>query len=402
MFRNYKLNDEQKREKKKDEQYIANKNSNVGKVNNSRSFNRIKKVRNVASHVGFGFNNRDMIFVENNAIIQKSILYNKKKINEIISPELQRQELINDMFSIKRNENTRISAIFQPILSSHNSPKLNQNNVINKLKEKNHTEDENGLDYLTFIDRGKMDEKQLIAFYKKARRRVCLKLDEIEHTTNFRNYENYKNSKPFKMFIKSQNKKKKNKFNLTDTNFYNRNNRNQIQKINSALTLNNEKEKKMNLLNMEAEYQNLMGKSPPQSTNRTITYLKTEPNFKKIQSLKLNTYRSDNRKNDKDEDEDEDNNNYLNENKNNARSRIKQMQEKWKEYDQLSPEQRQRREFLESKKKWVSKEDFHRVFGLHTTAIKPIPNVMSYGKPVTDYKFREINHEKWLTPNGFV
>jgi hypothetical protein len=402
MFRNYKLNDEQKREKKKDEQYIANKNSNVGKVNNSRSFNRIKKVRNVASHVGFGFNNRDMIFVENNAIIQKSILYNKKKINEIISPELQRQELINDMFSIKRNENTRISAIFQPILSSHNSPKLNQNNVINKLKEKNHTEDENGLDYLTFIDRGKMDEKQLIAFYKKARRRVCLKLDEIEHTTNFRNYENYKNSKPFKMFIKSQNKKKKNKFNLTDTNFYNRNNRNQIQKINSALTLNNEKEKKMNLLNMEAEYQNLMGKSPPQSTNITITYLKTEPNFKKIQSLKLNTYRSDNRKNDKDEDEDEDNNNYLSENKNNARSRIKQMQEKWKEYDQLSPEQRQRREFLESKKKWVSKEDFHRVFGLHTTAIKPIPNVMSYGKPVTDYKFREINHEKWLTPNGFV
>ena len=402
MFRNYKLNDDQKREKKKDEQYIVNKNSNVGKVNNSRSFNRIKKVRNVASHVGFGFNNRDMIFVENNAIIQKSILYNKKKINEIISPELQRQELINDMFSIKRNENTRISAIFQPVLPSHNSPKLNQNNVINRLKEKNHTEEENGLDYLTFIDRGKMDEKQLIAFYKKARRRVCLKLDEIEHTTNFRNYENYKNSKPFKMFIKSQNKKKKNKFNLTDTNFYNRNNRNQMQKLNSALTLNNEKEKKMNLLNMETEYQNLMGKSPPQTTNRTIPYLKTEPNYKNIQSLKLNTYRSDNRKNDKDEDEDEDNNNYANENKNNARNRIKQMQEKWKEYDQLSPEQRQRREFLESKKKWVSKEDFHRVFGLHTTAIKPIPNVMSYGKPVTDYKFREINHEKWLTPNGFV
>ena len=405
MFRNYKLNDEQKIEKKKHEQYVPNNNSNVGKVNSSRSFNRIKKVRNVASHVGFGFNNRDMIFVENNAIIQKSILYNKKKIQEIMSSDLQKQELINNLFSIKRNENTRISAIFQPISSNVNSPEIDQNTLIKSLKERNHNnvEDENGLDYLTFIDRGKMDEKQLIAFYKKARRRVCLKLDEIEHTTNFRNYENYKNSKPFKLFMKNQKKlKNKKNFNLTDKNFFNRNNKLPIQKAGSSLSLNNEKQKKMNLLNMEAEYQNLIGNTPPPETNnKTMTFLKTEPNHKKKYSLKLNIYRKDSRKNDKDEEE-EDNVNYENGNKNNAGNRIKQLQEKWKEYDQLSPEQRQRREFLESKKKWISKEDFHRVFGLHTTAIRPIPNVMSYGKPVTDYKFREINHEKWLTPNGFV
>ena len=405
MFRNYKLNDEQKIEKKKHEQYVPNNRSNVGKVNSSRSFNRIKKVRNVASHVGFGFNNRDMIFVENNAIIQKSILYNKKKIQEIMSSDLQKQELINNLFSIKRNENTRISAIFQPISSNVNSPEIDQNTLIKSLKERNHNnvEDENGLDYLTFIDRGKMDEKQLIAFYKKARRRVCLKLDEIEHTTNFRNYENYKNSKPFKLFMKNQKKlKNKKNFNLTDKNFFNRNNKLPIQKAGSSLSLNNEKQKKMNLLNMEAEYQNLIGNTPPPETNnKTMTFLKTEPNHKKKYSLKLNIYRKDSRKNDKDEEE-EDNVNYENGNKNNAGNRIKQLQEKWKEYDQLSPEQRQRREFLESKKKWISKEDFHRVFGLHTTAIRPIPNVMSYGKPVTDYKFREINHEKWLTPNGFV
>ena len=405
MFRNYKLNDEQKIEKKKHEQYVPNNRSNVGKVNSSRSFNRIKKVRNVASHVGFGFNNRDMIFVENNAIIQKSILYNKKKIQEIMSSDLQKQELINNLFSIKRNENTRISAIFQPISSNVNSPEIDQNTLIKSLKERNHNnvEDENGLDYLTFIDRGKMDEKQLIAFYKKARRRVCLKLDEIEHTTNFRNYENYKNSKPFKLFMKNQKKlKNKKNFNLTDKNFFNRNNKLPIQKAGSSLSLNNEKQKKMNLLNMEAEYQNLIGNTPPPETNnKTMTFLKTEPNHKKKYSLKLNIYRKDSRKNDKDEEE-EDNVNYENGNKNNAGNRIKQLQEKWKEYDQLSPEQRQRREFLESKKKWISKEDFHRVFGLHTTAIKPIPNVMSYGKPVTDYKYREVDPKKWITPNGFV
>ena len=399
MFRNYKLNDEQRKGKKLlDDQFISSNNkSNVGKVNSSRSFNRIKKVRNEAGHVGFGFNNRDMIFVENNAIIQKSILYNKKKIQEILSPEQQRQEILNDMFSIKRNENTRISTIFQPIITNKKK-KINQKNIFQTLKEgKNIDEDdENGLEYMTFIDRGKMDEKQLIAFYKKARRRVCLKLDEIEHTTNFetKNYEKYKDYKQYKNFIKKQ---KKAKFNLTDTNFYNKSNKNKnkLKNTNSLLILDRDRQKKINTLNMEAAYQSLM-KNVDKDTNKKNTYYKTQPNFytKKKYSLTL-------KKNDINKEDNEDLDYFYN-NKNDAKNRIKELQEKWKEYDQLSPEQRQRREFLESKKKWVSKEDFHRVFGIHTTAIKPIPNVMSYGKPVTDYKFREINHEKWLTPNGFV
>ena len=398
MFRNYKLNDEQRRRKKTlNEQYVSDNNSNIGKVNNSRSFNRIKKVRNEAGHVGFGFNNRDMIFVENNAIIQKSILYYKKKSKNILSPEQQKQEVINDMFSIKRNENTRISAIFKPIFRNK-TKRLSRKNVIESLKEgKNFDEeDENGLEYMTFIDRGKMDEKQLIAFYKKARRRVCLKLDEIEHTTNFgtNNYEKYKDSKSYKNFVRSQKKEKQKKFNLTDTNFYVKKNKLKLNKTISPSKIDKEKEKQMNTINMENAYQSLM-KNVPQKEIKTISYLKTQPNIhRKKYSLRL-------KNNDDNKGDNEDIDYYYN-NKNGARNRIKELQEKWKEYDQLSPEQRQRREFLESKKKWVSKEDFHRVFGLHTTAIKPIPNVMSFGKPVTDYKFREINHEKWITPNGFV
>ena len=381
MFRYYKLNDEQRRGKKKDEQY---------------------NILNINSHVGFGFNNRDMIFVENNAIIQKSILYNKKKIKEILTPEQQRQELINDMFSIKRNENTRISTIFQPIKSNQNKKINNIMQNLQESKNMNNDEEENGLEYMTFIDRGKMDEKQLIAFYKKARRRVCLKLDEIENTTNFgnRNYETYKDSKNYRIFIKNQNKSKKKfkNFNNTDTNFFKKKNLNlRTKKPNSSLLLdNNENQKKMNTLNMEIAYQNLMKNAPPAINNKSLSYIKTQPNIPKNKK-----YIFRNNDNNKEVNENEDSNFFYN-NRNNARNRIKELQEKWKEYDQLSPEQRQRREFLESKKKWMSKEDFHRVFGLHTTAIKPIPNVMSYGKPVTDYKFREINHEKWITPNGFV
>ena len=75
---------------------------------------------------------------------------------------------------------------------------------------------------------------------------------------------------------------------------------------------------------------------------------------------------------------------------------------KWKKYENISPEQIQRKEFLESKKKWMSKEDFHRVFGVRSTSIKPIPSIMIYGKPVSSHKYREIYPEKWITPNGFI
>ena len=49
--------------------------TNLDKVNNSRVFNRIRKVKSEARHVGFGINNRDMIFVENNFINQRPFFY---------------------------------------------------------------------------------------------------------------------------------------------------------------------------------------------------------------------------------------------------------------------------------------------------------------------------------------
>ena len=80
----------------------------------------------------------------------------------------------------------------------------------------------------------------------------------------------------------------------------------------------------------------------------------------------------------------------------------KDIKDKWKTYENLTPEQIRRKEFLESKKKWISKEDFHRHFGLRTTSIKPIANIMNYGEPVSSHKYRDINPSKWITPNGFI
>jgi len=62
--------------------------TNLEKVNNSRAFSRIKKVKTEAGHVGFGINNRDMIFVENNFINQKPLFHmytnNKNSTSDLL------------------------------------------------------------------------------------------------------------------------------------------------------------------------------------------------------------------------------------------------------------------------------------------------------------------------------
>lgn len=105
LFKNYKLNDENKAGKKKlDDLTSVSVNSNLEKVNNSRAFNRIKKVRNEAGHVGFGLNNRDMIFVENNFINQVPIFYlgKQKTIQPILNNEELNLQINNPLHSMKR------------------------------------------------------------------------------------------------------------------------------------------------------------------------------------------------------------------------------------------------------------------------------------------------------------
>ena len=389
MFRNYKYNDEEKRRSYLSKKFMSlnnNKMNFIGNVNNSIAFNRIKKVKNVASHVGMGFNNRDMIFVENNAIIQNplSLNYTNNLKNKF------KENSKYDFFSLKRNENTRISEIFKPINSSLSPLKtisyndeqekyLNMKNL-DMLKKEIEKGAENGLEYLTFIKREKMDEDQLIAYYKKTRRHVCQKLEEINNLSKFKS-----NSHKKMKFRNYKTNKSKNKSNIrlkTSFSFNNKiNNYNDILNKNKDnkeyRTIDYEKNRnflteKNNLDEMEAQYRSLMGtyssrpvKTAILSKNKLLKYSK---NFSVDNKLKINQNQND----------------------------------KWKKYENFSPEEIKRKEFLESKKKWMSKEDFHRVFGVRSTSIKPIPSVMIYGKPVSSHKYRDIYPEKWITPNGFI
>ena len=365
MFRKFKYNDEENKRK-----YISSKKNKITKVNfvdnvyNSTAFNREKKVKNEAEHVGFGFNNRDMIFVENNAITQTQILLGNE--NEKNKKKQKYDGVgLGDYFSLKRNENTRISEIFKPKynLEFDNKKKEVEKNNIKKDKVK--TEDDTGMDYLTFIRREKMDENQLLSYYKKTRRNVCLKLKEIDNFSNLKNIMNKKNK---------SNKDKKNKIKLrlkTYNSFYKRSS-NINQNLPNIILESDNFTQNNNLQKMEAEYNALTGGG---IKARPIKTAQISKNKKNKTVSRINSF---------------------------SEEKKKDYNDKWKIYENLSPEQIQRREFLESKKKWVSKEDFHRHFGLRTTSIKPIANIMIYGEPVSAHKYREIYPSKWITPNGFI
>jgi hypothetical protein len=361
LFRKFRYNDEENKRK-----YLSSLKHKVTRVNNfienvynSTAFNREKKVKNEAKHVGFGFNNRDMIFVENNAITQKPISFDEEDDKKNIKPKFTGIGL-GDIFSLKRNENTRISEIFKPQYDIKPVVKKKDKKDNKEIKK---NDDENGMDYLTFIRREKMDENQLIAYYKKTRRNVCLKLKEIDNFSNLKEIINKKNKT-------KKDKKKNHKVRLklqTSNSFYKKN-------INQPNNLESENfYESNNLKDMEAEYNTL-------TKGLHSRPIKTAQTSKTRIFSKINNFQEEEEETEKEKD----------------------IANKWKKYENLSPEQIQRKEFLESKKKWIAKEDFHRHFGARSTSIKPIANIMIYGMPVSSHKYRDINPSKWITPNGFI
>ena len=83
VFKIFKDNDDKLRGKfDPDEEIPSNPYSLLGKVVNSCLFNRTKKIKHEAKHVGEGINNREMIFVENNYINQRTCFRFKKDLSQ--------------------------------------------------------------------------------------------------------------------------------------------------------------------------------------------------------------------------------------------------------------------------------------------------------------------------------
>ena len=411
MFRGFKLHEEQLLHVKNNS---SRPNSTINKVSFGKAYNRVKKFKKDANdHVGFSFNNRDMIFVENNSINQG--LNEHKRIFSTFSKEKnsiknendenninENQKIINNNennnnnildYEIQRNKNTRISEIFNFNLKQYEKQNAKRNSIfatkltlkqVDKAKENIDKGEAIGEDYMTFVDKEKMDEDTLINYYKKVRRDICEKLEEIDKQANFRENNNNNEKK------KNRNKNKEKKIN---NNIFIKNNINEISKIKSKKKLN------ANNIKKRVNYRDsVFGLLFP-----NITY-----NRNKIEEkvVKKNYDNDPLRKWFNTTIETEENEKKMNKTLTNFKKPKKLFEENnpslTRDNEYITMEERRRREFVESKKKWVTKEDFHRVFGLHTTSIKPIINTLTGGEPISKYKYRDIFPEKWLTSNGFV
>ena len=177
MFKSYRLNDEQKRDKIKDinEQKKFRPFSSVEKVNNSRPFSKVLKVKKVAAHCGFGFNNRNMIFVEDNSINQKPIsCYGMNyipRLSRLKPGKVDKVKQLSEDFSqtaLRQNDQTRISQLFKIGAQSNTLPQVSlevrgskdflNSQKLAQAREEMNKHEQNAEDYLTFIDKEKMDK----------------------------------------------------------------------------------------------------------------------------------------------------------------------------------------------------------------------------------------------------
>ena len=139
VFKIFKDNDDRLRGKfDPDEEIPTNAFSLLGKVTKSCLFNRTKKVKHEAKHVGQGINNREMIFVENNYINQRTFFRFKKNQdqennnvnnNKIHNKSAQRKHLFH-IDKQRRKSFMSNSTQGNKSLSSINTIKNRNSNII--------------------------------------------------------------------------------------------------------------------------------------------------------------------------------------------------------------------------------------------------------------------------------
>ena len=214
LFKTYNSYGDIRKAKIKTENVILNnRKTNLDKVNNSRAFNRIKKIKSEASHVGFGINNRDMIFVENNYINQNPIFsmdMNKKNkmINLLYDDNIEFNK--NNLFQNKKKKSSNL-------LEFKNSDEIYENKDKTKKKINNITSLK-GLHIL--IDsknqEKRLSKKNLFTAYNKQKNLNLNNKNKIFQSN---------------LYFQSRNKNNKKKIRFNSTNIFNKTENNYHKKM---------------------------------------------------------------------------------------------------------------------------------------------------------------------------
>ena len=98
--------------------------------------------------------------------------------------------------ALRQNDQTRISQLFKIGAQSNTLPQVSlevrgskdflNSQKLAQAREEMNKHEQNAEDYLTFIDKEKMDEDQMLNYYKKMRRDICQKLEEISQASEYR------------------------------------------------------------------------------------------------------------------------------------------------------------------------------------------------------------------------
>jgi hypothetical protein len=176
-------------------------------VFNSTPYANEQSALHMATHVGFGFSKRNMIFVEHNTINNRPVSHMIKMRKESSNNSLEdsngsgsnsntfrdgqggpqistllkdsnifdnNNEIIRGLSEFKRSgKNNRIAEIFED-----DKKKLN---TIEDIREHINKIDRNNNPYLNFVDCEKFNDDQLIDFYKKKRRMITQNLIELTY-----------------------------------------------------------------------------------------------------------------------------------------------------------------------------------------------------------------------------
>jgi hypothetical protein len=158
-------------------------------VFNSRPFSKIKKVVDFSNHVGMGFSNRNMIFVENNNIqkipVSSLMEVNKKSISKSENMFGNSNMFYNgDIKSLKligepSNDN-RVNKLLSK--DKFGKAKYSLEDLKNYIAEN----DKASSHYLNFVDKNKLDDDEMIKFYKAKRRELIETQDKILKTGNMK------------------------------------------------------------------------------------------------------------------------------------------------------------------------------------------------------------------------
>ena len=357
----------------------TNPKSTENLVNKSRFYFNLINTEKEGKHVGMSYNNKDMIFVKNNSVIQNNL-------------------------SLENNKKNYLSDIYRP-------EKLSSEEILKH-------------DYDNIRHDPYWDDDKIIEFYKQKKREICKVLSnndtfdynaqtKLTKKTNYNKTKNSLSSTRHTTRPKSaySNKMNNNNTNLSSVVSLKKNIKNKI--LNNSVAINDSNNKIIK--NNYSVNNSLFHNENNNKTENVITML-----FPYINPDDFDIKKNDDLKIEK----------KVEIIKLNQEKRIKSnFNRKFKKYDKelntfrdkpsircssayITEQEQKRKDDIESKKYWMCPEDFKRVFGKRTLNKKDkeeqnrtnqlYPKSDVYTSSVLGYQFRELDKSKWVCKKNFV